>query len=49
MAKKKQPKPASVPIEAHKHVADKRSNIPARKTAAFAKKLDVYHHPHSED
>src|SRR3954469_7417123 len=31
MAKKK-----PVPVEAHKHVADKRSNIPTRETAAFA-------------
>jgi adenine-specific DNA-methyltransferase len=34
MAKKKT---ASVPVETHKHVADKRSNIPTRETAAFAK------------
>ena len=34
MAKKK---PASVSVEAHKHVADKRPNIPTRETAAFAK------------
>jgi adenine-specific DNA-methyltransferase len=33
MAKKK---PASVPVETHKHVADKRPNIPTRETAAFA-------------
>ena len=33
MAKKK---PASVPVETHKHVADKRRNIPTRETAAFA-------------
>jgi len=29
-------KPASVSVETHKHVADKRSNIPTRETAAFA-------------
>src|SRR6516162_3084535 len=34
MAKKKT---ASVPVETHKHVADKRPNIPTRETAAFAK------------
>src|ERR1700741_2096086 len=34
MAKKK---PASVSVETHKHVADRRSNIPTRETAAFAK------------
>ena len=34
MAKKKS---ASVPVDAHKHVADKRPNIPTRETAAFAK------------
>jgi adenine-specific DNA-methyltransferase len=33
MAKKK---PASVSVETHKHVADKRPNIPTRETAAFA-------------
>jgi adenine-specific DNA-methyltransferase len=33
MAKKK---PASVAVETHKHVADKRANIPTRETAAFA-------------
>ncbi len=36
MAKKKQPAAASVPVEAHKHVADTRPNIPTRETAAFA-------------
>jgi adenine-specific DNA-methyltransferase len=37
MAKKKPAKAAaSVPVEAHKHIADKRSNIPTRETAAFA-------------
>jgi hypothetical protein len=37
MAKKKSTaKPASVPVEAHKHVVDKRPNIPTRETAAFA-------------
>ena len=34
MAKKKAA--ASLPVDAHKHVADKRSNIPTRETAAFA-------------
>src|SRR5579871_1856337 len=29
-------KPASVPVDAHKHVADKRPNIPTRETAPFA-------------
>ncbi len=29
-------KPASVPVDAHKHPADKRPNIPTRETAAFA-------------
>ena len=32
MAKKKS---ASVPVDVHKHVADKRPNIPTRETAAF--------------
>jgi adenine-specific DNA-methyltransferase len=37
MAKKKTAaKPASVPVEVHKHVADKRPNIPTRETAPFA-------------
>jgi adenine-specific DNA-methyltransferase len=37
MAKKKPAaKPASVSVDAHKHVADKRPNIPTRETAAFA-------------
>ncbi len=37
MAKSKKPKPAaSVPVEAHQHVADTRPNIPTRETAAFA-------------
>jgi adenine-specific DNA-methyltransferase len=35
MAKKKAAA-ASVPVDAHKHVADKRPNIPTRETAAFA-------------
>jgi hypothetical protein len=35
MAKKK-PATGSVPVDVHKHVADKRSNIPTRETAAFA-------------
>src|SRR5262249_55299924 len=35
MAKKK-PAAGSVPVEAHKHVADKRPNIPTRETAPFA-------------
>src|SRR5215831_20472679 len=34
MAKKK---PTSVSVETHKHVSDKRRNIPTRETAAFAK------------
>jgi adenine-specific DNA-methyltransferase len=34
MAKKKSA--ASVPVEVHKHIADKRPNIPTRETAAFA-------------
>jgi hypothetical protein len=34
MAKKKGT--SAVPVDAHKHVADKRSNIPTRETAAFA-------------
>src|SRR5215831_17817068 len=33
MAKKKT---KSVPVDVHKHVADRRSNIPTRETAAFA-------------
>jgi adenine-specific DNA-methyltransferase len=37
MAKKKTAvKPASIPVDVHKHVADKRPNIPTRETAAFA-------------
>lgn len=37
MAKSKKPAAkASVPVEAHKHVADTRPNIPTRETAAFA-------------
>jgi adenine-specific DNA-methyltransferase len=37
MARKKPaPKSATVPVETHKHVADKRPNIPTRETAAFA-------------
>ncbi len=37
MAKKKPAaKTASVPVDVHKHVADKRPNIPTRETAAFA-------------
>jgi len=35
MAKKKSTA-KSVPVDAHKHVADKRPNIPTRETAAFA-------------
>jgi adenine-specific DNA-methyltransferase len=35
MAKKK-PAASSVPVDAHKHVADTRPNIPTRETAAFA-------------
>ena len=37
MAKNRKPKSKSVPVETHKHVADKRPNIPTRETAAFAK------------
>ena len=33
---KKRATPASVPVDAHKHVADTRPNIPTRETAAFA-------------
>ncbi len=37
MAKKKAAaKSTALPVDAHKHVADKRSNIPTRETAAFA-------------
>src|SRR6516164_3994379 len=36
MAKKKSAA-KSIPVETHKHVADKRPNIPTRETAAFAK------------
>jgi adenine-specific DNA-methyltransferase len=36
MAKSKKPATSSVPIDANKHVADTRSNIPTRETAAFA-------------
>jgi adenine-specific DNA-methyltransferase len=37
MAKKKSAdKSATVPVDAHKHVTDKRPNIPTRETAAFA-------------
>src|ERR1043165_9860369 len=35
MAKSKKPKTASVPVEVHKHVTDKRRNIPTREMAAF--------------
>ncbi|WP_165073634.1 site-specific DNA-methyltransferase [Paludisphaera rhizosphaerae] len=36
MAKKKAASsPASVPVDSHKHVADRRANIPTRETAAF--------------
>src|SRR4051794_8095029 len=34
MARKKTP--TSVSVDAHKHVADRRANIPTRETAAFA-------------
>lgn len=37
MAKKKVAAAKSVSVDAHKHVADKRPNIPTRETAAFAK------------
>lgn len=37
MARKKAAaSPASVPVESHKHVTDRRTNIPTRETAAFA-------------
>jgi adenine-specific DNA-methyltransferase len=36
MAKSKKPAKSSIPVESHKHVADKRPNIPTRETAAFA-------------
>ena len=36
MAKKKPAAKSSVPVDAHKHVADTRPNIPTRETAAFA-------------
>src|SRR3954464_8624081 len=36
MAKKKSTPAASVPVDAPKHVADTRPNIPTRETAAFA-------------
>src|SRR5437870_3535518 len=38
MAKKKS---TSVSVETHKHVADKRPNIPTRETAAFAKENEA--------
>src|SRR5437764_15442895 len=50
MAKKK---PAPVSVDAHKHVADKRPNIPTRETAAFAADdgigKAVYHRDRSLD
>src|SRR3954470_20892453 len=56
MAKKKptaESAPASVPLDAHKHVADKRPNIPTRETAAFAADdaigKAVYHRDRSLD
>ncbi len=36
MMAKKNPAPTSVSVDAHKHVADNRPNIPTRETAAFA-------------
>ncbi len=52
MARKK-PAAASVPVEAHQHVADKRPNIPTRETAAFAADdgigKAVYHRDRSLD
>jgi adenine-specific DNA-methyltransferase len=52
MAKKK-PAAESVPVEAHKHVADRRTNIPTRETAAFAPDdgigKAVYHRDRSLD
>lgn len=53
MAKKKPAAPASVPVESHAHVADKRTNIPTRETAAFAPDdgigRAVYHRDRSLD
>src|SRR3954449_12760489 len=50
MAKKK---PAPVSVDAHKHVADRRPNIPTRETAAFAADdgigKAVYHRDRSLD
>src|SRR3954453_6268141 len=50
MARKK---PAPVSVDAHKHVADKRPNIPTRETAAFAADdgigKAVYHRDRSLD
>src|SRR3954449_13630151 len=50
MAKKK---PAPVSVDTHKHVADKRPNIPTRETAAFAADdgigKAVYHRDRSLD
>ena len=52
MAKKKSAA-ASVPVESHKHVADKRANIPTRETAALAADdgigRAVYHRDRSLD
>src|SRR6516164_7660369 len=52
MAKKKSAA-KSIPVETHKHVADKRPNIPTRETAAFAKEngpqLFVVHRDRSLD
>jgi adenine-specific DNA-methyltransferase len=36
MAKKRSAAARSVPVQTHKHVVDKRPNIPTRETAAFA-------------
>src|SRR3954468_5561668 len=53
MAKKKPAAAASVSVDAHKHVADKRPNIPTRETAAFAADdgigKAVYHRDRSLD
>src|SRR5215213_7791590 len=50
MAKKK---PAPISVDTHKHVADKRPNIPTRETAAFAADdgigKAVYHRDRSLD
>src|SRR4051812_13057569 len=55
MAKSKKPtaKSANVPVEAHKHVGDSRTNIPTRELAEFANedgiRKAVYHRDRSLD